>query len=175
MSGTAGSTGSVAALLSESPALVSTGSVMSASGVPLAGASPVTLAVLAGCDSSLRGLVEAAAVVVSTGSLVSRTGAPPSNIRASLHIIEGEPPELLERHLRNHDIDLMIGRLPTPTPATDADVEVLLHENGVVVAGLNNLWARRTRLGTAERALVTEEPVLLLTRWRDAQRRSDAA
>jgi len=70
--------------------------------------------------------------------------------RLSLHIIEDEPPELQDRHLRNHDIDLMIGRLPSPTPAADTDVQVLLHESGVVVAGLNNPWGRRRRIRLAE-------------------------
>jgi len=70
--------------------------------------------------------------------------------RLSLHIIEDEPPELQDRHLRNHDIDLMIGRLPSPTPAADTDVQVLLHESGVVVAGLNNPWVRRRRIRLAE-------------------------
>jgi DNA-binding transcriptional LysR family regulator len=70
--------------------------------------------------------------------------------RLAVHIIEGEPPELLDRHLRNHDIDVMIGRVPTPTPAADTDVEVLLHESGVVVAGLNNPWVRRRKIRLAE-------------------------
>ena len=70
--------------------------------------------------------------------------------KLALHIIEGEPPELQDRHLRNHDIDLMIGRLPSPTPAADTDVQVLLHESGVVVAGLNNSWVRRRKIGLAE-------------------------
>ena len=70
--------------------------------------------------------------------------------RLALHIIEGEPPELLDRHLRNHDIDLMIGRLPTPTPAADTDVQVLLHESGVIVAGFNNPWVRRRKIRLAE-------------------------
>lgn len=70
--------------------------------------------------------------------------------RLALHIIEGEPPELQDRHLRNHDIDLMIGRLPSPTPAADTDVQVLLHESGVVVAGLNNPWVRRRKIRLAE-------------------------
>ncbi len=55
-----------------------------------------------------------------------------------------------DRHLRNHDIDLMIGRLPSQTPAADTDVQVLLHESGVVVAGLNNPWARRRKIRLAE-------------------------
>jgi DNA-binding transcriptional LysR family regulator len=70
----------------------------------------------------------------------------------ALHIIEGEPPELQDRHLRNHDIDLMIGRLPSPTPAADTEVQVLLHESGVVVAGLNNPWVRRRKIRLAELA-----------------------
>src|SRR3954471_1647475 len=68
----------------------------------------------------------------------------------TLHIIEGEPPELQNRHLRNHDIDLMIARLPTPLPAADTDVQVLLHESGVVVAGLNNPCTPRRRIHLAE-------------------------
>src|SRR3954452_5062363 len=55
--------------------------------------------------------------------------------RLALHIIEDEPPELQNRHLRNHDVDVMIGRLPGPT-SPDTSVQVLLHETGVVVAGL---------------------------------------
>src|SRR5947199_2444627 len=70
--------------------------------------------------------------------------------RLSLHIIEDEPPELQDRHLRNHDIDLMIGRLPSPTPAAGTDVQVLLHESGVVVAGLNNPWVRRRKIRLAD-------------------------
>src|SRR3954462_8871007 len=68
----------------------------------------------------------------------------------ALHIIEDEPPELQDRHLRNHDIDLMIGRLPGPTPAPGTDVQVLLHESGVVVAGLNSPWVRRRKIRLAD-------------------------
>src|ERR1041384_4024090 len=70
--------------------------------------------------------------------------------KLALHIIEGEPPELQDRHLRNHDIDLMIGRLPSPTPAADTDVQILLRESGVVVAGLRNPLVRRHRIRLAE-------------------------
>jgi DNA-binding transcriptional LysR family regulator len=70
--------------------------------------------------------------------------------KLALHVIEGEPPELQDRHLRNHDIDLMIGRLPNTTPAADTDVQVLLHESGVVVAGLKNPWMRRRKIRLAE-------------------------
>src|SRR3954452_7191935 len=70
--------------------------------------------------------------------------------RLSLHIIEDEPPELQDRHLPTPHIALMTGRLPSPTPAADTDVQVLLHESGVVVAGLNNPWLRRLRIRLAE-------------------------
>jgi DNA-binding transcriptional LysR family regulator len=70
--------------------------------------------------------------------------------KLALHIIEDEPPELQNRHLRNHDIDLMIGRLPAPTPPPDMAVQVLLHETGVVVAGLGNPWARRRKIHLSE-------------------------
>jgi DNA-binding transcriptional LysR family regulator len=70
--------------------------------------------------------------------------------RLALHIIEDAPPELQDVHLRNHDIDLMIGRLPGSRPAPDTDVQVLLHENGVVVAGALNPWARRRKIRLAE-------------------------
>jgi DNA-binding transcriptional LysR family regulator len=70
--------------------------------------------------------------------------------RLAVHIVEGEPPELQNRHLRNHDIDVMIARLASPTPAADTDVQVLLYESGVVVAGLNNPWVRRRKIRLAE-------------------------
>lgn len=70
--------------------------------------------------------------------------------RLALHVIEGEPPDLQDRHLRNHDIDLMIGRLPSQTPAVDTDVQVLLHESGVVVLGSNNPLVRRRKIRLAE-------------------------
>jgi DNA-binding transcriptional LysR family regulator len=70
--------------------------------------------------------------------------------KLALHIIEDEPPELQNRHLRNHDIDLMIGRLPSPTSAPDTAVQILLHESGVIVAGLNNPWARRRKIHLSE-------------------------
>jgi DNA-binding transcriptional LysR family regulator len=70
--------------------------------------------------------------------------------RLGLHITQGDPPELQDRHLRNHDIDLMIGRLPSDTAARDTQVEVLLHETGVIVAGSQNPWVRRRRINPAE-------------------------
>jgi DNA-binding transcriptional LysR family regulator len=70
--------------------------------------------------------------------------------RLGLHITQDDPPNLQDRHLRDHDIDLMIGRLPSVTPAHDTEVHVLLHETGVVVAGSLNRWVRRRKIKLAE-------------------------
>jgi DNA-binding transcriptional LysR family regulator len=70
--------------------------------------------------------------------------------RLAFSIIQGEPPELQDRHLRDHEIDLMIGRLPSATPAPDTKVEVLLHEQALVVAGSENRWIRRRKISLAD-------------------------
>src|SRR5207244_4512836 len=75
--------------------------------------------------------------------------------RLVLHITEGDPPELQDLHLRNHDIDLMIGRFPSVIAAPDTPVEVLLHETGVVVAGSQNALSRRRKIDPAE---LVDEP-----------------
>jgi DNA-binding transcriptional LysR family regulator len=68
----------------------------------------------------------------------------------AISIIQDDPPELQDRHLRDHDIDLMIGRLPSEQPAPGTEVEVLLHETAAVVAGLQSPWARRRKIKLAE-------------------------
>ena len=55
-----------------------------------------------------------------------------------------------DRDLRAGDIDLMIGRLPTPAPAPGTDIQVLLHETGAIVAGLTNPWVRRRKVRLAK-------------------------
>src|SRR5438874_1168629 len=69
--------------------------------------------------------------------------------RLALHITEDEQPNLQDR-LRDHDIDLWIARLPRTTSGPDADVQVLLHESGVVVAGAQNRWVRRRNIKLAD-------------------------
>jgi len=70
--------------------------------------------------------------------------------RRAVHVIQGDPPDLQDRHLRDHDIDLMIGRLPSATPAPGTEVQVLLHERAVVVAAVHSRWARRRKLELIE-------------------------
>jgi DNA-binding transcriptional LysR family regulator len=70
--------------------------------------------------------------------------------RLAFTVTRGDPPTLLERDLRGRDIDLMFGRLPSASPAADTKAEVLLQERGLVVAGLQNPWARCRKIALAE-------------------------
>jgi DNA-binding transcriptional LysR family regulator len=70
--------------------------------------------------------------------------------RLAFRVTIGDLPDLQDRELREHDIDLMIGRLPEAIPAEDTETEVLLHENAFVVAGKNSPWTRRRKIELAE-------------------------
>jgi DNA-binding transcriptional LysR family regulator len=70
--------------------------------------------------------------------------------RIAFRVTVGDLPNLQERELRERDIDLMIGRLPSAKPAEDAEVEVLFHEQWFVVAGLQSRWTRRRKIDLAE-------------------------
>src|SRR5262245_1558978 len=70
--------------------------------------------------------------------------------RLAFHVVTGFPPEIQDRDLRERGIDLMIGRLPSTTPAEDTDVEVLYYDRSFVVAGPRNRWTRRRKVDLAE-------------------------
>jgi DNA-binding transcriptional LysR family regulator len=70
--------------------------------------------------------------------------------RLALTITLGEPPDLQDRQLREHEIDLMLGRLPSARPAADTKVDVLFDEQARVVAGLRNRWTSRRKIKLAE-------------------------
>ena len=70
--------------------------------------------------------------------------------RLAFRVTIGDLPDLQDRELREHDIDLMIGRLPDAIPAEDTETEVLFHENAFVVAGKNSPWTRRRKIELAE-------------------------
>lgn len=57
--------------------------------------------------------------------------------------------DLQERELRAHNIDLIIGRLPSATP-TDTEAEILYLEKFAIVAGMQNQFARRRTIELAE-------------------------
>jgi DNA-binding transcriptional LysR family regulator len=70
--------------------------------------------------------------------------------RLVFRVTIGDLPDLQDRELREHDIDLMIGRLPDAIPAEDTETEVLFYEKAFVVAGKNNRWTRRRKIELAE-------------------------
>jgi DNA-binding transcriptional LysR family regulator len=70
--------------------------------------------------------------------------------RLSFDIKLGFPPDMQAHELHERSIDLMIGRLPSPVPAEDTDVEVLYQDRSFVVAGAGNPWTRRRKIELAE-------------------------
>src|SRR5712671_4596040 len=70
--------------------------------------------------------------------------------RLAFRVTIGDLPDLQDRELREHDIDLIIGRLPEAIPAEDTETEVLFHENVFVVAGMDSPWTRRRKIELAE-------------------------
>jgi DNA-binding transcriptional LysR family regulator len=56
----------------------------------------------------------------------------------------------LQRELRDRNIELMIGRAPTPVMDEDVVSEVLLDDRFVVVAGSRNKWSRRKKIKFAD-------------------------
>jgi DNA-binding transcriptional LysR family regulator len=70
--------------------------------------------------------------------------------RLAFRVTVGDLPDLQDRELREHDIDLMIGRLPDAIPAEDTETEVLLEETAFVVAGMHSPWTRRRKIELAE-------------------------
>jgi DNA-binding transcriptional LysR family regulator len=70
--------------------------------------------------------------------------------RLAFTVTLGDPRTLQDRDLRERDIDLLFGRLPSATPAVDTKAEVLFQERALVVAGLQNPWTRRRKIALAE-------------------------
>ena len=69
--------------------------------------------------------------------------------RVLLHITEGAR-ATLQSELHERNIELLIGREPTPMSDEDLASEVLFHERHLVVAGSRNKWARRRKIKLAE-------------------------
>ena len=71
--------------------------------------------------------------------------------RLAFHVKLGDAPDLQDRELRERDIDLIMGRLSRQVPAADdIEAEVLLEEQGFVVAGIQNPLTRRRKLTLPE-------------------------
>jgi DNA-binding transcriptional LysR family regulator len=61
--------------------------------------------------------------------------------------------------LRERNVELIMGRMPTLIPDEDIDAEILFHEKLHIVAGLQNDWIRRRRIALPE---LVNEPWCLL-------------
>ena len=62
------------------------------------------------------------------------------------------------RELRERKIEFSIGRMPSPLPEDEFEVEVLFEERYFVAAGAHNPWTRRRRVELAE---LLDEPWIL--------------
>lgn len=68
----------------------------------------------------------------------------------SVHVAQINPVTLDTRELRERNVDLMISRVALGFAEEDVEVDVLLEEPVVVVAGAQSHWARRRKIQLAE-------------------------
>jgi len=77
--------------------------------------------------------------------------------RLSFHVVEGGLP-VLQRELRDRNIELGIARALTPISDEDMESEVLFADRQVVVAGARSKWARRRKIELSD---LYDEPWIL--------------
>jgi DNA-binding transcriptional LysR family regulator len=65
---------------------------------------------------------------------------------ARLHVVHAEMSNAQFEQLRERNVDLLLGTLPSPSVADDLIAERLFDEDIVVVAGIHSRWARRRRI-----------------------------
>lgn len=70
--------------------------------------------------------------------------------KLKLHVAQLNPNALDFQHLRERNIDLMIGRIAPSIAEDDLDVEILFRERMIVVVGAQSSWARRRKLELAD-------------------------
>jgi DNA-binding transcriptional LysR family regulator len=73
-----------------------------------------------------------------------------------VHVVTAQPATLEFRELRERQVDLLLGRVSTPLGDEDVQVEILLDDRLLVVAGADNPWTRRRKV---------ELPELMNERW----------
>jgi DNA-binding transcriptional LysR family regulator len=78
--------------------------------------------------------------------------------RAVLHVMHEDIATQQYDNLRNRNVELVLGRLPTTMHESDLVAEPLFDEPNVVVAGLESRWAKRRNLTLAD---LMEEPWVL--------------
>jgi len=70
--------------------------------------------------------------------------------KLKLQVAQTNPNALDFQHLRERNIDLMIGRIAPSIAEDDLDVEILFRERMIIVAGAQSKWARRRKLELAD-------------------------
>jgi DNA-binding transcriptional LysR family regulator len=76
-----------------------------------------------------------------------------------VHVVTAQPATLELRELRERRVDLLLGRMNSPSVADDdIDVEILFEDQLFVVAGARNRWTQRKKINLAE--LVNERWIL---------------
>jgi DNA-binding transcriptional LysR family regulator len=78
--------------------------------------------------------------------------------RAVLHVMHEDIATQQYDNLRNRNVELVLGRLPTTMSESDLVAETLFNEPNVVAAGADSDWAKRRNLTLAD---LTEEPWVL--------------
>lgn len=77
-----------------------------------------------------------------------------------VHVVTAQPATLELRELRERRVDLLLGRMISPSLVDDdIDVEILFEDQLFVVAGARNRWTQRQKIDLAE--LVNERWILL--------------
>ncbi|MBR1280291.1 LysR family transcriptional regulator [Bradyrhizobium sp. AUGA SZCCT0283] len=66
--------------------------------------------------------------------------------RVRLDVAQTVMSTLHYRELREHSIDLLIGRVPAPFEENDLEAEVVYNDDAVVIAGQQSKWAKSRRL-----------------------------
>jgi DNA-binding transcriptional LysR family regulator len=78
--------------------------------------------------------------------------------RVAFGVVAADPATLMERELRQRHIELSINPIPGLNIGGDINLEILLNDRQVVMAGAQNKWARRRNLQLAD---LVDEPWLV--------------
>jgi DNA-binding transcriptional LysR family regulator len=66
--------------------------------------------------------------------------------RAVFHVVPADPTALIDRELRERNIEAAITWIPQPNSHDDLDVEVLFEDRLILMANSSSKWARRRKI-----------------------------
>ena len=78
--------------------------------------------------------------------------------RVAFDVVAADPVTLMERELRQRHIELSISPIPGLNIAGDINLEILLNDRQVIMAGVQNKWVQRRNLQLAD---LVDEPWLV--------------